>query len=226
MMCLPSRSTGSWRRRYGGGYLEAVLDGVAAEAGAGAGREQRPRRFVPARSASQALSTVRMVGVSGVRLCLRPLPIVCTLAPVPSVMSRQSRVAIPARRFAGRSGSSARASRDHDGRSMCPARRRRACRRPRLRRGRSAGFARSAWLGSRARAGSWRRARDAGVPGRRTASGSPRGGCCGWDAVAASVLEVFQERADQRRVELPMSSRWVAVRLLAAKARSSRNVWP
>ena len=30
-----------------------------------------------------------MVGVSGVRLVLRPLPMVCTLAPVPSVMSWQ-----------------------------------------------------------------------------------------------------------------------------------------
>ena len=48
---------------------------------------------VPARSFSQALSTFLVAGISGVRLSLRPLPIVCTLAPVVSVMSAQVRPA-------------------------------------------------------------------------------------------------------------------------------------
>ena len=41
----------------------------------------------PARSSSHALSTDRIVGVSGVRLVFLALPMVWTLAPVPSVMS-------------------------------------------------------------------------------------------------------------------------------------------
>ena len=41
------------------------------------------------------------------------------------------------------------------------------------------GCARCVWLGSRARARSCRRARGGAARGRRTASGSPRAGCCG-----------------------------------------------